>query len=64
MCACAVTSSLHRRHDLLYGPPIVNNFYDEINPTTELVLFLGRVTILGFIYIYGAPYQREIYYVG
>ena len=25
----------------------------KINPTTELALFLGRVTILGFIYIYG-----------
>ena len=25
----------------------------KINPTTELTLFLGRVTILSFIYIYG-----------
>ena len=25
----------------------------KINPTTELALFLGRVTILDFIYIYG-----------
>ena len=25
----------------------------KINPTTELVLFWLRVTILGFIYIYG-----------
>ena len=29
----------------------------KINPTTELALFLGRVTILGFIYIYGPDYS-------